>query len=138
MNPNPLSVNFLIVPSAIRGFLKNCLDDAIGPTIAGCQSSVSWKECTRQRAATQIEDTAIWAQLSVPGGTAVAAAGRGLGNPARKEHTMSGKTFLVIVAVVAIAFICSAVAQQPAPARIPNAVEEQPKAVQLNTLPGRY
>jgi hypothetical protein len=51
---------------------------------------------------------------------------------------MSRKSFLIIVAILAIAFLCSAVAQQPSPTKIPNAIEPQPQVLQVAAIPGRY
>jgi hypothetical protein len=52
---------------------------------------------------------------------------------------MAGKTLLTIVAIVVTAFLCTSVAQQPAPMKIPNAIEgQQPQLLQLAVLPGRY
>ncbi len=55
---------------------------------------------------------------------------------------MVSKTFgaAVLAATLIAAVLCSAVAQQPAPVRIPNAVEEQQRQelMPLTRLPGRY
>jgi len=51
---------------------------------------------------------------------------------------MSSKSFLILVAILAIAFLCSAVAQQPAPSKIPNVIEPQPQVMQVAAIPGRY
>jgi hypothetical protein len=55
---------------------------------------------------------------------------------------MVSRTFgaVALAAILMVAVLCSAIAQQPAPVKIPNAVEEQQRQElsPLNRFPGRY